>query len=280
MKVNKKKTYALLLAVSVISVLCLSGCGSRNDDEQQAETGTVVKENPNIIPTTDRTKGWFDDGVEKYVQSVMSGADFKAYSSVYDTRNGISEDNALLYASADLSIYVKSGVLSREELADISDNFARKLAQDGAAGDIVCSIYSVPASIYDQIDGTNYSQAEEKAKEMDGYMKFGFRYSGIGDAIHMQEDQTSDMQEQQSADIPDFSAGIDDGDSKTPATEETETQESDVAGTDETVQNGGTETEDRDNATDELPGPVDRTDVRNGGDGNEQRETETETGNQ
>ena len=76
-----------------------------------------------------------------------------------------------------------SSDLNEDKAAEFSDTFAKKLAADGAAGDIRFSVYTIPENIYKQIEEGNHTQVEEKASGTDGYSKYGFDYKGIGNAV-------------------------------------------------------------------------------------------------
>lgn len=168
----KKRIITTIMLLSLIAVC--SGCGKEKVEDAQPSTS------PTTIVTT-RTKDWFDKAVSNYTSETFD--DFKQYSTVYEVRTGVSEDNVLQYVTADIYLYVEASKVERQNVADFSDNFAKKFASDSASGDIKCSIYIVPSFIYSQIEEGNHLQVEEKAKELDDYSKFSFKYEGIGDAI-------------------------------------------------------------------------------------------------
>lgn len=168
----KRKIITSIMLLSLIAIC--SGCGKDKVEENQPS------ESPTTIVTT-RTKDWFDKAVSNYTSETFD--DFKEYSTVYEVRTGVSEDNVLQYVTADIYLYVEASKVERQDVADFSDNFAKKFASDSASGNIKCSIYIVPSSVYSQIEEGNHLQVEEKAKGLDDYSKFSFKYEGIGDAI-------------------------------------------------------------------------------------------------
>lgn len=183
-----KKIHSKKIVIAMIAVLCImsfiSGCGkSKGKEDEMLSTESQAK--PTTKDATDRTKGWFISNVERHTNETLGISESKVFGSVYEIREGISSDNAMNYASADIDIFVKlEDVTDTTKAADFSDGFARKLGSDGAAGNIKCYVHVVPESIYEQIEEGNYNQIEEKSKDIEGYARFGFDYSGIGDAIY------------------------------------------------------------------------------------------------
>lgn len=181
----KKRNIPLLLTMAVLSAAYIQGCGQSGNADNSATTAKTESEG-NFIEVSERTENWFADAAEEYVKETFGETDFKLYSRLYDVRQGVSEKNVLLYVSADMYLYFDAEDVQTQDTADFSDTFARKFASDGAAGDIKFSVYTIPENIYDQIEEDNHTQIEEKAKETEGYSKFGFNYSGIGDAVYTQ----------------------------------------------------------------------------------------------
>lgn len=176
-----KKHLKFIIAMLVIMSLSITGCGKEKDNKEET---TTEADDPRFVEATERTKDWFVSAASDYVSENVKDTDFKLYGRVYDVRTGVSESNVLQYASADFVVCFNANDVEKQVIADFSDNFARKFASDGAAGDIKATIYILPDSIYTQVEENNYSQIEEKAKGVDGYSKFGFNYSGIGDVIN------------------------------------------------------------------------------------------------
>lgn len=167
---NKKK---ITFVIAIVMAIILCGCGK---EEEPVEEMTSVQDES----ATDKTKGWFLNAAEKYAEEDLGISECKVYGSIYNVLDGITADNALLNASADMSIYLKAEDVGDADIAEFSDNFARKLATDGASGNVKCSVYVVPESVYSQIEEGNHTQIEEKSKEIDNYQRYGFNYSGIG----------------------------------------------------------------------------------------------------
>lgn len=178
----KKKLKLLpVLLLAVVFITGTAGCGKKEKEEKKEDK--PAQEVVQNREATERTRGWFVQAASKYTQETLGTEDCKLYAKVYDARDGITADNALLYASADISLYLDSKTVNEDKAAEFSDTFAKKLAADGAAGDIRFSVYTIPENIYKQIEEGNHTQVEEKASGTDGYSKYGFDYKGIGNAV-------------------------------------------------------------------------------------------------
>lgn len=195
---KKIKLVSLFLAAGIV----FSGCANKaeqkkNEDEKEKVTASTGE-------ATERTKGWFLNSTEEYIKEQLKTDDCKLYASVYDVRDGIDSENALLYASADMYLYLDAENMKDQDVSEFSDTFARKLASDGASGSISFTVYTVPKNIYSQIEEGNHRQVEEKASDLEGYKKYGFEYSGIGDAVYSNESSSTDVEDTVDGEVQDL----------------------------------------------------------------------------
>lgn len=219
------KNYKRIMAIAMSSMMIfsLAACSkTKTEDSTSTTTTTTTDKSTERVSASTTETSWFNQALDEYISSNL-GQKYFVTTDVYNSKSGITAENALKKASATITVCVNADDVDANTASDFSDTFARYLATNVAEGSIDFTIYRIPSDLYVKTLDTNYNTIIKESKSEDDYSKYSFSYTGIGDGIYNTDESTTTEVQVEEDTSEDITEDVTESTTEDTTTEETST---------------------------------------------------------